>query len=1252
MRRFALILLAILLSNSLMARQETDTLDAGATAYFVENLGQWHPRVRYELQLHDGALFLEDDGLTVALRTPVAHPGPAAAKAKTDYYRVLFDGARPTVPEGLHRQECYNNYYLGDDPSRWRTGVGKYLAARYDGLYPGVTLELYGGRKAMKYNFIVAPQADPTQIALLYKNVKGVTVDSKGSLLVRTAVKTLVEVKPYVFQVVAGREQEVGSRWKVEKVADGYRVSIALGDYDPSRELVIDPTLIFSTYTGSGSDNWGTTATYDSEKNVYTAGLVFGVDYPVTDDAYDTTYNGNADIGIFKFDSTGSQQIFATYLGGNQADMPHSMYVNSFDELVVFGTTGSANFPTTLGAFCRQFHGGSLLNYMGNIIPYPNGSDIFVSRFSADGSQLQASTFVGGSGNDGLNYRDSYNSDMEIVFKGNGALYYNYGDGARGEIITDDLNNVYVGTTTFSVDMPVTPGCVQPTPGGQQEGLVFKLDYNLRNMLWCTYLGGEKDDAVYSIDVDTSYNVVVCGGTASTRFPTTPRAYQRSYRGGTTDGFVTKIAYHGNRIISSSYLGSNAYDQLYFVRIGRHNEVMLFGQTKATGTTMIYNAGYGVPGAGMLLVRLKPDFSARVWSTVFGTSGRINLSPTAFAADICNRVYAAGWGRDFAGDNASYYLPWYTYGTTGMEYSQDAYSDTTDGQDFYILSLDAEASQLDYATFFGEPHDNTNPNSGSDHVDGGTSRFDKLGTLYQSVCASCRGTHDFPTTAEAWSRQNGSGNRCNNALFRFSVTDDSPVAEFQLPPSGCAPYSITFNNTGRGESFQWHFGDGGTSTERNPTHTYTAPGTYTITLIAYMVNGCTTSDTQRHTLIVLGDTAFAHAPEVLCDRNAIQIGPRPALGATYRWSGDPVSDPNIANPWVDTTGTYILRTTAGGCTQTDTFEVHAYTLVDEWQLRNPYCHDSLDGGAVFRLGAGIDSAMVTVSVVPDHPVGPYYTSQGRTYFALDNLSADTVYRLSVEGYGCLFEKDIALENPPKPHYTKEYSEKLCDDGCGGWIHLTWDAGDTLMQQLCTGTYVLQLTDQRGCPLVDTSHIVRDHDLDSLRLWADADGIYLGQSVQLHAATVPPVPDLHYVWEPAADLDRADIADPVATPTDTMTCYTATVSDGHCRVSDTLCIHCIDFICGAPEFFIPNAFTPNDDGINDRICFNADPLTDFSIYIYNRWGQCVYHSDDASQCWDGTYDNARCLAGVYTYTCHIRCHNGQETHLKGDITLIR
>lgn len=1226
----------------------------GQRVALVENRGQWDERVRYRAGMRRAALFAEADGITLAVREEAAKGalGHHAMGHKMHAYRMHFVGADSGVRiEGEERDETYNNYYIGNDPGRWATRVPQYQTVQYSGLYAGIDLRLYAATEAMKYDIVVHPGADARQIAIRYEGTDGIRLRD-SDLVISTSVEEIVEQRPYAYQIDGTDTTVVASRYELEEST----VRIVLGEYDTSREVVIDPILVFSTYTGSTADNWGTTATYDSYKNTYTSGLVFEIGYPTSLGAYDGTYNGNADIGIFKFDTAGGERLYATYLGGQQADMPHSMYVNTFDELIIFGTTGSDNFPTTEGAYCRTFKGGSELAYLCfynseyyRDIYYPEGSDLFVSRFKSDGTALMASTYIGGSGNDGLNYRRRYNDLPITIMQGNDSLYYNYGDGARGEIITDDLNNVYLGSTTMSDDFPTTTGAVQPQSGGEQDGVLLKIDHNLRTLLWSTYLGGGRDDAVYSIDCDKDYNVLACGGSNSTDLTTTAGAMQRNYGGGSADGFIVKVSYNGDELMRSTYFGSSSYDQCYFVRCGKDDDVYLFGQTKAQGNTMIYNAGYGVEGSGMLLARLTGDLGQRRWSTVFGTAiGRPNLSPTAFAADICGRVYAAGWGRDFVGYNG---MGWRTAGTWNMTTTAGAYQNSTDGQDFYIMTMDAEATRLDYATFFGELHEEES-DGGSDHVDGGTSRFDRLATLYQSVCASCGGHDHFPTTGNAWSRTNNSGN-CNNAIFRFNVHDDFPVAEFVTPPVGCAPYTIDFHNTGRGDEYVWDFGDGSTSTEKSPRHTYAESGEYRVLLVASMAQGCATNDSSEVTVRVLGNGHKSSAMTA-CDGAMTQIGPEPRLGCQYRWIEGRVSDSTIANPYVDEPGEYVLRISVdnGRCDELDTIMVRYNKLIDTVEVRQPTCHGSSDGYVVAHASR---------------------TNVGeRLHYEWDGLAGDSTLRgqrgdgrrhtLRVWDSLCSEEYTFELQDPESATIDKEANTQLCHD-CEGHIVLhahdsqgrryryLWGDGDTASRRegLCEGTYTVTIADDHNCTYEDTTVLVVQHTLDDISVWADDTILFTGQETQLHASEIEGV---RYQWTPTSDLDSPTTPHPTARPTGTTT-YSVTLTDtAGCSATGQVTIRCTDIGCGETNIFIPNAFTPNGDGQNDELCVRGEYITQFSIAIFDRWGEKVYESEQQEGCWDGRHHGVMCQAGVYYYTCRISCEDGVQRTLKGDITLIR
>ena len=1240
------LLLLLLLSaiQPAIARQR-DTLGTGGRTYFIENRGQWEAPFLFQAQMHNAVLFAERDCFTIALREstppPDDHHFHHYISQKMHAYKVIFDGCNQQVTvtgQDIDPDGGYDNYYYGHDPSRWASRLPHYGTVFYQGLYPGIDLDARVAKNALKTNFYVSPGADPSSIVMRYDGAEKLYL-SNGNLIIRTTVGELVELEPYAYQPTDTGNHEIAAQYKIK----GDKITFTIEEYNQKLPLVIDPILHFSTYTGSSSDNWGTTATYDSHKNAYTAGLVFGIGYPVSTGAYDGSSNGNADVGIFKFDTSGSVRLFATYLGGSLADMPHSMYVNTLDELVIFGTTGSANFPVTPDAYDTTFNGGDSLYFEGTgTISFKNGSDIFISRFSSDGSQLLASTYVGGTLNDGLNYHKSFNNRSNVVMNGNDSLYYDYGDGARGELITDDNNNVYVGSTTNSYDFPTTPGCLQSTPGATQNGIVFKIDYNLRNMIWSTYLGGIHPTAVYSIDVDSSYNLVVCGGTSSQGFPTTTGVLQPTYGGGSADGFISKISYAGDNLMASTYYGTSAYDQLYFVRCGRSNEVFVYGQTKDTTNSMIYNANYNVPGSGMVLARFLPDLSGLVWSTVFGTPGRPNLSPTAFAADLCNRVYAAGWGRDFV-DN--YRVRWHQYGTTGMETTTNALQDSTDGQDFYIMSIDENASRLDFATFFGELHGVSSSQGGYDHVDGGTSRFDKMATLYQSVCASCYGNDGFPTTEGAWSRHNLSSN-CNNALFRLNIHNDFAVAECVPPPIGCdTPYTVNFVNTSRGDDFLWDFGDGTTDTLRDPQHTYTQPGHYTVRLIANLTDGCRASDTTEVAVWVLSNEGNHYHAVTSCDNTPIQIGLQPMMGCTYRWINSDVSDSTISNPYVTHTGQYILQITTNiGCHEIDTFTVTYIDLLDTLIVISPTCPGGNDGRVI-----------AVTSLLPSDSV-QYFWDGVEGDSILTGLSADgRNHTLLITSHGCSYQTFFTIADPPTLQYKLESKSVLCGEDCDGWISVSYDlpglhVGDTLLDSLCEGTYTITFADTAGCPYEVSTEIIRDTSLRHMRVWADDSIFFLTESVQLH---VTEVPGATYQWSNAFTLDHPNRPHPIATPVDTVSIYSVTVTDSlNCTWTGSLLLRCTEVICGKPNIFIPNAFSPNFDGINDQLCFRGNFVLDFYIAIYSRWGEKVFETHNINECWDGHYNGNPCLPGVYTYTCHIKCEAGQENLLKGDITLIR
>ncbi|RSK51070.1 DUF7948 domain-containing protein [Hymenobacter rigui] len=726
---------------------------------FIENKGQWPTPVLYAADIPGGRLFMEPQGLTYALTRGLEHPHlaqprPAAAPALTGAHavRVEFVGAgsqpkvQPTEATGEKR-----NYLQGPDPARWAAGVSSFRQLQYQAVWPGINARFYENEhQQLEYDFELAPHASTASVRLRYHGADALKLTPEGHLEIATSVGTLRELAPRAWQLDAqGRRQPVACTY----VLRNQEVSFRLGTYDPQRPLTIDPTVVFSTFTGSLADNWGFTATYDAQGNLYSGGIVFSTGYPASPGAYSTQFAGSTDIAIIKYNTTArgpAARLWATYLGGTGADFPQSMVVNGQGELLVLAATGSINFPTTAGALDQSFNGGSAINPYYNYSPsnMPNGSDLAVVRFSADGSRLVASTYLGGIGNEGV-----------LPFIAGFNLLHNYGDSFRGDILVDAQDNVYLASNTSSPDFPAR-NSFQPYTAGL-NGVVTKLTPGLNQVVWSSQLGGNQPDAAYSLQLDAVGRLYVAGGTTSLDFPVTAGAVQPAQRGD-ADGFVTRISASGSVLEKSALVGTSAYDQAYFVQLDQSGGVYLLGQT--LGTYPVSGNRYGVPGGRQFIHKLNADLTATEFATSFG-SGRttIDISPTAFLVDQCERIYVSGWG---GGNNTGYA----GNGTVlGLPTTANATQRTTDGNDFYLMQLSAGARSLDYATFFG--------GTGQDHVDGGTSRFDPRGVVYHAVCGGCGGSSDWPVPPGAgyYSTVNNSVN-CNNAAFKYNFETVNVVA--------------------------------------------------------------------------------------------------------------------------------------------------------------------------------------------------------------------------------------------------------------------------------------------------------------------------------------------------------------------------------------------------------------------------------------------------------------------------------------------
>ncbi|GAA4382569.1 hypothetical protein GCM10023186_23030 [Hymenobacter koreensis] len=484
-------------------------------------------------------------------------------------------------------------------------------------------------------------------------------------------------------------------------------------------------------------------------------------------------------------------------------------------------------------------------------------------------------------------------------------LVRNYGDQFRGDIMVDAADNVYVASNTTSANFPVR-NSFQNTYAGGIDGVVSKLTPALTDVLWSSFLGGTGPDAAYSLQLDAVGRLFVSGGTASPSFPVRPGALVPTY-GGSADGFVVRVSANGSTLEKSTFLGTPQYDQAYFLQLDASGQVYVLGQSAGTYPTT--PGRYSNPNGRQFIHQLNADLSVTGFATVFG-SGRttLDLSPTAFLVDQCERIFVSGWG---GGNNVSYG----NGSVTGLPTTSAAVQPTTDGADFYLMQLSSGATTLEYATFFGGA-------GYQDHVDGGTSRFDRRGVIYHAVCAGCGGNSNFPIPvgANTYSTINRSTN-CNNAAFKFNFEPERAiVGPARNACLTAGPQALTGTPAGGVWTGAGVSGSVATGFVFNPGQ-FAVGATTTLT---YTVSTglCQSQATQQVTIVAPPTAAFLPAtlPAVCISSSPFTLNGSPA-GGTY--SGRGISAAGLFSPALAGAGTHTITYTIadGGCSASATVAV-------------------------------------------------------------------------------------------------------------------------------------------------------------------------------------------------------------------------------------------------------------------------------------------------------------------------------------------
>ena len=511
--------------------------------------------------------------------------------------------------EGLDQLPGKSNYFIGNDPIKWRTNIPTFAKVRYKDVYPGVDLVYYGNQRQLEYDFIVVKGGSPRAIRLAIMGVRKFDLDISGDLVLDTDQGESRLHKPIVYQEVGGTRKEIAGQF----VLRGNRqIGFEVAAYDTDKPLIIDPVLSYSTYLGGDSDDSGTSIAVDLAGNAYVTGSTGSFNFPTKnplqaklgDSA--NLVDGFGDAFVAKLDPTGSNLIYSTYLGGSGSDSGSGIAVDSAGNAYVTGSTRSSDFPTASAfqAACASCSKG--------------GVNAFVTKLSATGSALLYSTYLGGSSSD-------------------------FGSG----IAVDSAGNAYVTGSTNSSNFP-TKNPLQANSGAPEDAFVTKFGPTGSALLYSTYLGGSGGNSGSGIAVDSAGNAYVTGSTSSSNFPT-KNPLQANLGGGGGDAFVAKLDPTGAALVYSTYLGGSGSDFGNGIAVDSAGNAYVTGGTASSDfpTSSPFQGTCGGCSSGQpsaFVSKLNAAGSALVYSTYLGGSGNGADGDVgqAIAVDAANSAYVTG----------------------------------------------------------------------------------------------------------------------------------------------------------------------------------------------------------------------------------------------------------------------------------------------------------------------------------------------------------------------------------------------------------------------------------------------------------------------------------------------------------------------------------------------------------------------------------------------------------------------------------
>jgi len=652
---------------------------------FEQNQGQVDSQVRFLGHAGRTTVFFSPAETVIATSS-----GASQAKPAVSVLRMRWVGSNQN-PEMLAESPLPGrvNYLIGSDPSRWHTDLPTYGRVRYRGLYPGIDAVFYGSNGELEYDLVLAPGADPSAISFAFEGQKSLVRDRKGDLVLKLGEGEMRQHPPKAYQVIAGRRHLLAANYVIRR---NNTIGISVAGVDPARELIIDPRLSYSTYLGGTADDSVNAVAVDQFGRAYVTGSTL-TGFPTKN-----PFQGNqaqTDAFVTKFFATGGGLIYSTYLGGNLFDFGNAIAVDRFGNAYVGGNTNSSDFPVTPGAFSNG--------------PPTGDDDGFITKLSPSGSSLVYSLRLGGHG------------DSDTVLG----------------LALDSQHRVYATGFTCSAGFPVK-NAFQPVSHAQNcadaggDAFVTRLNASGSALEYSTFLNGTFESIGKGIAVDSTFHAYVTGSTESSDFPTTPGAFQRTFRAATVPGFphdtignnafVTKFSADGRTLVYSTFLGGTVSDQANGIAVDGSGRAYVTGGASSKNFPITSGAFQKtLRGASDAFVtKLQADGHALIYSTFLGGSKGDGAS--SIAVDSLGRAHVTGstLSTDFPALNA-------------------IQAHSAGGQDAFITKLSANGGTLIYSTYLG--------GSGTDA--GNCIRLDANDNAYVGGSTT---SANFRTTSGAFSR--------------------------------------------------------------------------------------------------------------------------------------------------------------------------------------------------------------------------------------------------------------------------------------------------------------------------------------------------------------------------------------------------------------------------------------------------------------------------------------------------------------------